>query len=370
MYNVWKHRQKKAESEHKDAMQKKRVGFVGEKRVPDREARNTRASMSMERFNDWVVNASELQQDGLGFREPLVHEHTFRDRDPDAESMVHSKEFGVHYETEKDRCKRLAKQHEGEMLQREAWYRLQHHNRAPPDDLIHTPVRARLRTREFTDAERLGDVIPNVGVTGSQDGPWKEFNPSLYTFRPQESLGANGKPKHLKGLGHAVPCDVASPGPGSFFQKPEMPVAIQDPWVEMGRYAVLHKELPVCHSARSARAEWRAERERGTVVGKDMAQSKEAGLQEAGGKPDRRFDLSLPSPRPKVIQKRDKTQHSPGKYRKTLANIACKVPHDSTNFFENDVEKQFWAKRMTGTPRRLTSGVSPSAQQNCALTEF
>eukprot|EP00439_Symbiodinium_sp_Y106_P067851 s73_g11.t1 len=52
---------------------------------------------------------------------PTVNTHTFRDRQKAKERLISSREFGVHYETEKDRIQRIEAEHQFLRLARDPW---------------------------------------------------------------------------------------------------------------------------------------------------------------------------------------------------------------------------------------------------------
>jgi len=308
MHSIHKQRHTDGGAEHKVAMQKMRLGFVGEKRVPNREVRDQKAELAMSRFTEWVGMES-ANPGSVTHREPLVHEHSFRDRDLIKE--LHTNDWGFGYEREKARCERLATQHQGEMLQREAWYRNQHHDRAPPNDLIHTPVRARMRTRDFTDGERVSEAIDHHNVTGSQAGPHQPYNPCLFQFRPQEPRGRDGRPRSLKKLDHELP----ESGPWSL---PASPLSAREPYIDIGQHTILNKDLP------SPRA---------------SAPASPRNL--------KRFSCSMSPPKPA----REDPEHRTHRYRNTLQNVACGVPHMSTTTFFGDHKTKDWAMSLTTPPR-------------------
>lgn len=172
MQNVFLHKARLKADEDEKKIQKLHFGKTeatqntSEMLALGRENREGLQSLSAGRFDEWVGTAVQERKERNDLEGPVtaanpsyvsVHWHKFRDREKHREKQICDREWGVNYETEKQRIERVAEDHRLNQLEREAWSRNQHAPRARSP--CHKPTGSGLRNREFTDAERLRESI-------------------------------------------------------------------------------------------------------------------------------------------------------------------------------------------------------------------
>mmetsp|Transcript_54480 Transcript_54480/g.119259 ORF Transcript_54480/g.119259 Transcript_54480/m.119259 type:complete len:170 (+) Transcript_54480:47-556(+) len=140
-----------------------------------------------------------------------VNAHSFRDRDKKKERQISSREFGVHYETEKERVQRHEAENHGNMLSRDPWPPNQH---AP---LHLTPRDTRSNTRLRTRDSRPKPIIDTIGecLVSEIRLPYSPGYPEL-----------REKPKMVPGAPQTEFCRLKQ---GAYLKSPA-PIYIQEPW--------------------------------------------------------------------------------------------------------------------------------------------
>lgn len=196
MHSIYKQRAKDKAAEQEKALKKLHFGTTDENQTVNdmllagRELREQKAADSAMRFTEWVT--SEMREQLARTGDAVVlnpsyishHHHKFRDRDKSKE--IGKNEFGVYYETEKDRIERVAGEHADCRLEREAWFRNQNAPRSP--EPCHKLAGSVLRRCEFTDAERVNATVSQSGFDMHAGTPWRQ-QPVCPQWRPRPKPG-------------------------------------------------------------------------------------------------------------------------------------------------------------------------------------
>ena len=141
-----------------------------------------------------------------------VNAHSFRDRDKKKERQISSREFGVHYETEKNRVLRHEAENHGNMLTPDPWPPNQH---AP---LHLTPRDNRSNTRLRTRDSRPKPIIDTIGefVVSEIRLPYSDVIPEL---REKRTMFPGAPQKEF--------CAVKQ---GGYLKELPRPIYVQEPW--------------------------------------------------------------------------------------------------------------------------------------------
>ncbi|CAK9063370.1 unnamed protein product [Durusdinium trenchii] len=145
-----------------------------------------------------------------------VNGHRFRERDKTKERQISSREFGVHYETEKQRVLRREAELHGLMLERDAWPPNQH---AP---LHLTPRDTRCNTTLKTRDTKLKPVVDTIGEYWVSEIRLP-YSPGYPELRPKPNTTGLGTPREAF-------CAVKQ---GRFLVKESpRPIFVQEPWAD------------------------------------------------------------------------------------------------------------------------------------------
>eukprot|EP00435_Cladocopium_sp_Y103_P035303 s1190_g9.t1 len=145
-----------------------------------------------------------------------VNAHSFRDRDKKKERQISEREFGVHYETEKERVQRHEAENHGNMLSRDPWPPNQH---AP---LHLTPRDTRCNTRLRTRDSRPKPIIDTIGeylvseirLPYSPGYPELREKPKIAVYAESEMFGLmllRDRLQEVLGAGHLGILEPAEP---------------------------------------------------------------------------------------------------------------------------------------------------------------
>ncbi|CAE7564487.1 unnamed protein product, partial [Symbiodinium pilosum] len=147
-----------------------------------------------------------------------VNTHTFRDRQKAKEKLISAREFGVHYETEKDRIKRAEAEQQFLRLPREAWAPGQ----CAPPHLTPRDARSNTALRTRDTKPKLADTIGELIVSDIRM-PYASGYPECRAKQPKPGPG---QPRQ----------SFTTMKQGRFLQATSMgPGLLAEPWTDRAR---------------------------------------------------------------------------------------------------------------------------------------
>lgn len=320
MFSVFKKNRLEATKAQEEGLRKLHYGQTStNQRTVDilkegREVRDTKAPLAHSRFSDWVTSRVATGEIEAPVRKlTTVHDHQFRDRVKLAE--IGERSFGVYYEKEKERVERNVDTYKSLHLQREAWFKNQN---APIQGKVNdlrvaiVPMKKQtgtaLRTREFTDAERINAAVEDLGSTNFDMHAgygWKGYKKPEFRPKPPKTFeGAD-----VQSLTHARKEFVWS--------EPVMPISVVEPY----RDTIKEQQKRNDASGSQKTAEQR----------KAESKTRFDFDSKMDGKSRLNFQIPTPKPKPEPVARIKR-------YNNSLKGITCFLPHSMTAGFDGDGE--------------------------------